>query len=36
MYIKARAFYERVDFAPSPTDPYFLLLLIKDVQRLVK
>ena len=33
---EAKAFYEHFDFEPSPTDPYHLLLLIKDVQRLVK
>jgi GNAT superfamily N-acetyltransferase len=33
---EAGAFYERFDFEPSPTDPYHLLLLMKDVQRLVK
>ena len=33
---EAKAFYERFDFEPSPTDPYHLLLLMKDVQRLVK
>jgi GNAT superfamily N-acetyltransferase len=33
---EAMAFYERFDFEPSPTDPYHLLLLMKDVQRLVR
>lgn len=33
---EVKAFYEQFDFEPSPTDPYHLLLLIKDVQRLVK
>lgn len=33
---EAKAFYEHFDSEPSPTDPYHLLLLIKDVQRLVK
>lgn len=28
----ARAFYERFDFERSPTDPYHLLLLMKDVR----
>lgn len=31
----ARAFYERFDFAPSPTDPFHLHLLLKDVRALV-
>lgn len=30
----ARRFYERFDFIPSPTDPYHLFLLLKDVRRL--
>ncbi len=29
---KARAFYERFDFLPSPTDPYHLLILLKDIR----
>lgn len=28
----ARAFYERFDFAPSPTDPYHLFILLKDAR----
>ena len=28
----ARAFYERFDFAPSPTDPYHLYVLLKDLR----
>ena len=28
----ARSFYERYDFMPSPTDPYHLFLLLKDVR----
>ena len=28
----ARAFYERYDFLPSPTDPYHVFLLLKDVR----
>ena len=28
----ARAFYERYDFEPSPTDPYHLFLLLKDAR----
>jgi GNAT superfamily N-acetyltransferase len=31
----ARSFYEHFDFAPSPTDPLHLFILIKDVQRLI-
>lgn len=30
----ARSFYERFDFVPSPTDPYHLFLLLKDVRRI--
>jgi len=30
---KAKAFYEHFDFAPSPTDPYHLYLLIKDIRK---
>lgn len=29
-------FYEHFDFEPSPTDPYHLFLLMKDLQRLAK
>ena len=29
----ARAFYEHLDFEPSPTDPLHLTLLLKDVRR---
>ena len=31
----ARTFYERFDFERSPTDPYHLLLLMKDVRALL-
>lgn len=31
----ARSFYERFDFISSPTDPYHLFLLLKDVRRLI-
>lgn len=31
----ARAFYERFDFERSPTDPYHLLLLMKDVRAIL-
>ncbi len=30
---EAKAFYERYDFAPSPTDPYHLFVLLKDLRR---
>ncbi len=30
----ARRFYEHFDFDPSPTDPYHLYLLIKDLRKL--
>lgn len=30
---RARAFYTRFDFKPSPTDPYHLFLLLKDLRR---
>lgn len=29
---EARAFYERYDFTPSPSDPHHLVLLLKDVR----
>ena len=32
---EARAFYERFDFAASPTDPFHLFVLIKDVKAMV-
>jgi|SRR5882724_11957119 len=32
---KARQFYEKFDFEPSPTDPYHLFLLMKDIQRYI-
>jgi GNAT superfamily N-acetyltransferase len=31
----ARAFYERFDFIPSPSDPFHLLLLLKDIRLLI-
>lgn len=31
----ARAFYERYDFLPSPTDPFHLFILLKDVRALI-
>lgn len=33
---EARAFYEHFDFVASPTDPYHLFLLLKDVRVAVK
>jgi GNAT superfamily N-acetyltransferase len=32
----ARAFYQRYDFEPSPTDPYHLFLLVKDIRRFIR
>ena len=32
----ARAFYERFDFEPSPTDPLHLFLLLKDLRRALR
>lgn len=32
---EARAWYERFDFEPSPTDPYHLFLLMKDLRALL-
>lgn len=31
----ARAFYERFDFIPLPSDPYHLFLLLKDIRTLL-
>ena len=31
----ARSFYERFDFISSPSDPYHLFLLLKDIRRLI-
>jgi GNAT superfamily N-acetyltransferase len=31
----ARAFYERFDFEPSPTDPFHLFVVLKDIRQLV-
>lgn len=31
----ARRFYERFDFAPSPTDPLHLFVLLKDLRRMI-
>jgi GNAT superfamily N-acetyltransferase len=33
---QARAFYEHFDFVPSPTDPYHLFRLLKDVRGVMK
>ena len=33
---EARSFYERFDFVPSPTDPYHLFRLLKDVRAALK
>ena len=32
---EARAFYERFDFIPSPSDPMHLFVLLKDVRALI-
>jgi GNAT superfamily N-acetyltransferase len=32
---KAKRFYEKFDFIPSPTDPMHLFVLLKDVRRIV-
>lgn len=32
---EAKRFYERFDFEPSPSDPYHLLLIMKDLMRIV-
>lgn len=31
----AKKFYEHFNFSPSPTDPYHLFLLLKDIRKLV-
>jgi GNAT superfamily N-acetyltransferase len=33
---EARAIYEHFDFVPSPTDPYHLFLLLKDIRAALK
>lgn len=33
---EARAFYEHFDFVPSPTDPYHLFRLLKDIRASLK
>ena len=33
---QSRAFYEHFDFVPSPTDPYHLFRLLKDVRGLLR
>lgn len=30
---EAKAFYEHFNFSPSPTDPYHLYLLVKDIRK---
>lgn len=32
---KAKAFYEHFNFLPSPTDPYHLYLLVKDIRKIM-
>src|SRR5581483_4641724 len=31
----AKAFYEKFDFIPAPTDPMHLLILLKDVKQMI-
>ena len=33
---EAKAFYEHFDFVPSPSDPYHLFRLLKDLRKLLK
>jgi GNAT superfamily N-acetyltransferase len=33
---EARSFYERFDFIPSPSDPYHLAILLKDLRSLIE
>lgn len=33
---EARSFYERFDFAPSPSDPFHMFVLLKDVRALLR
>ena len=33
---ESRAFYEHFDFVPSPSDPYHLFRLLKDLRKLLK
>ena len=33
---EARGFYEHFDFLPSPTDPFHLFRLLKDIRNIVK
>jgi hypothetical protein len=33
---EARTFYEHFDFVPSPSDPYHLFRLLKDLRKLLK
>lgn len=32
----AKAFYERFDFCPSPTDPYHMSILMKDLRKITQ
>lgn len=32
---RAKAFYEHFDITPSPTDPYHLFLLLKDIRKIM-
>jgi len=33
---KAKAFYGHFNFFPSPTDPYHLYLLVKDIRKMMR
>ena len=33
---EAKAFYQHFDFLPSPTDPYHLYLLVKDIRKSIR
>jgi hypothetical protein len=33
---QAKGFYEHFNFEPSPSDPYHLLLIMKDLTRIVE
>jgi GNAT superfamily N-acetyltransferase len=35
LLVHAKGFYEHFDFEPSPSDPYHLLLIMKDLLRIV-
>jgi GNAT superfamily N-acetyltransferase len=35
VHAKAKAFYEHFNFLPSPSDPYHLYLLVKDIRKMM-